>query len=60
MEGVAKGAEEPERAYRGYVALDDVSLQPMADAAAGSADACHGKRHMSCKRRPICVAAAHV
>jgi hypothetical protein len=46
MEGVAKEMEEPERAYRGYVALDDVSVQPMADTT-GSADACHGKRHMS-------------
>ena len=50
MEGVAKGAEEPERAYRGFVALDDVSLQPMADGT-GSADACHGKRDT--RREPV-------
>lgn len=42
--------EEPERAYRGYVALDDVSLQPMAD---GSADACHGKSHTCPASSPV-------
>lgn len=39
MEGVAKSVDEPERAYRGFVAVDDVSLQPMSE----GGDACHGE-----------------
>lgn len=41
MEGVAKSVDEPERAYRGYISVDDVSLQPMAEAG-GTEGACHG------------------
>jgi hypothetical protein len=39
MEGVAKSVDEPERAYRGFVAVDDVSLQPMSE----GGEACHGE-----------------
>lgn len=39
LEGVAKSADEPERAYRGYVAIDDLSFAPMGET---SVEACHG------------------
>ena len=40
LEGVAKAVDEPERAYRGFVAVDDINLQPMSE---GNTDACFGK-----------------
>lgn len=39
LEGVAKSADEPERAYRGFVAVDDLSFAPMGET---SVEACHG------------------
>ena len=60
MEGVAKSVDEPERAYRGYIAVDDVSLQPMAEAG-GTEGACHGMSnevvlhvvHLLCPTSPM-------
>ena len=40
LEGVAKAVDEPGRAYRGFVAVDDINLQPLAE---GNADACFGE-----------------
>lgn len=39
LAGVAKSVDEPERAYRGYVAVDDLQFAPMGD---GAEEACHG------------------
>ena len=39
FEGVAKSVDEAERAYRGYLALDDIQFQPMGDTAPPP---CHG------------------
>ncbi|RWS28649.1 MAM and LDL-receptor class A domain-containing protein 1-like protein, partial [Leptotrombidium deliense] len=36
LEGIAKTADEPERSYRGYVAVDDIQIQPRDD------KLCHG------------------
>ncbi|KAI1289740.1 MAM and LDL-receptor class A domain-containing protein 1 [Halotydeus destructor] len=40
LEGVAKNVDEPERAYRGYVAIDDLQFAPMGEGT--EQDACHG------------------
>ncbi|XP_015789670.1 MAM and LDL-receptor class A domain-containing protein 1 [Tetranychus urticae] len=38
LEGVAKSSNEPERAYRGYVAVDDISISPLEE----TEGVCHG------------------
>ncbi|RWS04929.1 MAM domain-containing protein 4-like protein, partial [Dinothrombium tinctorium] len=39
LEGIAKSAEEPERAYRGYIAVDDIQITPKGE---GDTTLCHG------------------
>ena len=38
LEGVAKSSSEPERAYRGYVAVDDIQISPLEE----TEGVCHG------------------
>jgi hypothetical protein len=39
LEGISRSAAEPERSYRGYVAVDDIQILPIEE----NSGLCHGK-----------------